>query len=287
MEETNDIQVMDEETFTSSLNDSKSMARTEASPLSAGVTNVDAYALLESQQPKGPSALSIGAYDNIGDALTKDTIDAYIKSKKGNITRTVNMTVLHNSATPAQYDKGLDTVKAFYNYHVNNNGWKSIGYHFVISTEGVIYAGRKMEEIGAHAGPTGNPNSIGVCLVGNFETTDKPTEAQKKAFSALQISLNKNLYGGNSLKPRFHREFMDTGCPGKITQDEVMTWINTYIGSGSNNPKVMVDGVEIGYGITVDGSTYAKVRDFEKAGYTVGWVQATNTATLTSPKKSG
>ena len=268
------------------LEDWNSEANAEAFALGEGATNVDAIAMMYDHVVKGASMQSIGTYDNIGDSSTKDNVEQYLKSHP--FARKVWMTVLHNSGTAAQYDKGLDTVKAFHNYHVNHNGWKAIGYHFVISTEGVIYAGRKMDYTGAHAGANGNPGSIGVCLVGNFETTDKPTEAQKKSFAALQLALNKVCYGGNGLKVRFHREFMSTGCPGKITQDEVMGWVESYqkpSGGTAGHPKVIVDGVDVGEGVLIDGRTYVKLRDFEKADYLVEWDQANYVATITSPAK--
>jgi len=215
------------------------------------------------------SALSMTTYDDIGLSFDKTTIASWISQVS--VARKVKMTVLHNSGTPASSDQGLATVKSFSDYHVHHNGWKAIGYHWIISTNGTIYAGRKMAYTGAHAGAAGNPESIGVCLVGNFETNDKPTQAQKEAFVALHNALHAKYYGNNPKLVRFHREFVSTECPGKISQDEVMSWFSSVPVGDPLHPKVVLDGVNIGKGKVIDNQTYVYIRDFEKAGYEVKW----------------
>lgn len=46
-----------------------------------------------------------------------------------------------------------------------NPGLAAIGYHFVIGRSGVVFTGRHLDEIGAHAKGY-NQRSIGICLVG-------------------------------------------------------------------------------------------------------------------------
>lgn len=222
---------------------------------------------------------SLGNYDNIGLSFNKDNIADYINSYK-NISRPLKMTVLHNSGTAAKSDKGLTTVKSFNSYHLSK-GWKCIGYHWIISTDGIIYAGRKMDYLGSHAGSKGNPNSIGVCLVGNFESSDRPTEKQKEAFAALHLALHKRFYNKANLTVRFHREFMSTGCPGNITVKEVMGWVEK---GNSNIGKIIVDNINIGEVLLIDGVSYVKPRDFEKAGYSIGWDSNTKTVFINKPK---
>lgn len=247
----------------------------------------DDHVHVTSIEPGDISAMAMSSYDNIGESATADTIAAYLATKS--VSRSLWMTVLHNSATPASSDRGLTTVKGFASYHMNTRGWKAIGYHFVIDTKGVIWAGRKMSVLGAHAGSAGNPGSIGVCLVGNFETADRPTEAQKKAFAALHVALHDRYYGSAPLRVRFHREFMNTACPGKITQDEVMGWISDNGGTPEPTPctKIYLDDEFIANGVLIDGRTYGPLRaTFEKAGFKVGWVESQITANLTSPGQS-
>ncbi|RTL22141.1 MAG: N-acetylmuramoyl-L-alanine amidase [Rhodocyclaceae bacterium] len=61
-----------------------------------------------------------------------------------------------------------------------NPSLESIGYHWVIDTDGAVYTGRAVEEIGAHAVGF-NLDSVGVCLVG----TDAFTPAQWFALRGL------------------------------------------------------------------------------------------------------
>lgn len=231
------------------------------------------------------SLQGLGRYDNIGLFFDKNSIKDYIRDYPS-ISRTLSFSVLHNSGTAAKYDKGLATVKSFNSYHLSK-GWKCIGYHWVICADGTIYAARKMEYIGAHAGSKGNPGSIGICLVGNFETSDKPTQAQKESLAALHSALHERFYGNASLTIRFHREFMATGCPGDITVPEVMSWMKE--DEKLEEPEypianIIVDGVNIGNAVLIDDVSYVKPRDFEKAGYFVGWDAATKTIILNKPE---
>ena len=229
---------------------------------------------------------SISRYDDIGKSATATTIRDELKGKS--ISRSLFMTVLHNSATPSSADKGLATVKSFANYHMNVRGWKAIGYHFVIDKNGVIWFGRKLSVIGSHAGPNGNPGSVGVCLIGNFETTDKPTEAQKNALAALHNALYDLFYGNVKNRIRFHREFMSTGCPGKITQDEVMGWVNAASkpDKPSETTSIFLDGQQIGTAVILNGTSYTALRKtFEAAGFKVDWDAKRFVANMTSPGK--
>lgn len=242
----------------------------ELSPEPADPNDID-------MSPDAVHAAAMCSYDNIGDALTPDTIGEYLDGFT--FSRSLWMTVLHNSATPASSDQGLNTVKGFHNYHVNHNGWKCIGYHFVISTDGTIYAARKMSWTGAHAGNAGNPGSIGVCLVGNFETSDEPTEAQKVSLARLHTELHAHYYGDADITIRFHDEFMNTACPGDITVDEVMGWVKEYgkgdVNGSKQRPLIVLDGEELDKGVLVDGTTYAPLRSvFEAAGFDVHWTDA-------------
>ena len=166
--------------------------------------------------------MGLTRYDRIGEVYTADTIGAEIARQR--VERDLNRTVLHHSSSPAGAYKGLATVKGFSDYHRKSRGWRAIGYHWVVGPDGRIFAGRKMQEVGAHAGPKGNPGSVGVCLVGDFQHGDMPTPAQKAAFAALHEALRAQFYGGSVDHLRFHRDYMATDCPGKLTKADVLAW---------------------------------------------------------------
>ena len=72
--------------------------------------------------------------------------------------------VIHCSATKPSMDIGADTIK---NWHVNERGWRDIGYHKVIKRNGEVQDGRDIRDSGAHAAGY-NAKSVGVCMVGGM-----------------------------------------------------------------------------------------------------------------------
>lgn len=93
-----------------------------------------------------------------------------------------------------------------------NRGWSGIGYHFVIRADGAIERGRPEHTVGAHAGPEGNPDSIGVVLTGNFEA-GKPTTKQIDSLVWLIGTYLAGKYG--QLKVMGHKDVTATACPGR------------------------------------------------------------------------
>jgi N-acetylmuramoyl-L-alanine amidase len=93
--------------------------------------------------------------------------------------------VLHHSLTKDGETVNWDAIKK---YHMETNGWGDIGYHFgVESVAGkyVILRGRPIVQRGAHCADGGmNRQSLGVCMVGNFDLAEPP-EAQKHLTQAL------------------------------------------------------------------------------------------------------
>ena len=100
--------------------------------------------------------------------------------------------VIHHSLTE---DDKLVSWQAIRNYHVNVNGWKDIGYHYGIELLGnhhEILKGRMDNEDGAHCIGY-NGDSIGICVVGNFDQT-APNDAQLALLKKLCNSLME-IYG--------------------------------------------------------------------------------------------
>lgn len=103
----------------------------------------------------------------------------------------------------------------------------SIGYHFVIYTNGVIVTGRHTDEVGAHCQGL-NAKSIGICMIG----TDAFTAAQWDSLAFLQGSLAKQYpqaawRGHRDMSPDKNKngivepfEWLKT-CPGF----DVSTWL--------------------------------------------------------------
>lgn len=127
--------------------------------------------------------------------------------------------VLHHSATHEGNANNFDR------YHREQKKWENgLAYHFVIgngngSGNGEIEVGDRWKKQihGAHTANMGlNRISIGICLVGNFEEDNKPTNNQLESLISLVDYFSKKY---NIPKSRIvrHSQVLQKGtaCPGK------------------------------------------------------------------------
>ena len=63
------------------------------------------------------------------------------------------------SSDPARQMRGIQS------FHMNTLGWCDVGYHFLVGTDGRIYEGRPLHQVGAHVS-WDNSNNIGVIFIG-------------------------------------------------------------------------------------------------------------------------
>lgn len=114
--------------------------------------------------------------------------------------RTITLIIVHCSAVgPGQQSSAADIDR----WH-KAQGWKGIGYHFVVRRDGTIERGRPEAEVGAHC-QNHNQHSIGVCYEGGLDyggpgtkgctagkliAADTRTEAQKDAMMQLMKELH-------------------------------------------------------------------------------------------------
>lgn len=90
--------------------------------------------------------------------------------------RSISLIVIHCSATRVTQDFTFEQLEAC---HLAR-GFKSIGYHYYITKDGVVYPGRPESEVGAHARHY-NAHSIGICYEGGL---DKERQACRYAHSS-------------------------------------------------------------------------------------------------------
>ena len=88
-----------------------------------------------------------------------------------------------------------------------NNGWKGIGYHYVIVRSGAIESGRNILIQGAHCKGQ-NKDSIGICLIG----VDKFERVQIKALKHLLLMLC-DVYNIPKSEIYGHYHFSKKTCP--------------------------------------------------------------------------
>lgn len=152
--------------------------------------------------------------------------------------------IVHHSAGANQSSDWPAVVRSIWNQHVNINGWADIGYHYLIDSEGVIYRGRKPNIQGAHFCAT-NSNTLGVCLLGNFNiafpnpnATSSATELLGWYFCDKELDPHgSSLHSSSGLFLKNlsgHRDGCSTDCPGNAwypqlnnLRDSVEEYINS------------------------------------------------------------
>ena len=134
--------------------------------------------------------------------------------------RKINRVILHCSATPASRPVTVDEIRR---WHVQGNGWRDIGYHWVVMQDGSVHPGRPESETGAHVAGH-NADSIGVCYVGglddaSFQPTDTRTPEQRAAMYRLIEEIQARHSG--KLTVHGHNEFAAKACPCYDVQEDM------------------------------------------------------------------
>lgn len=118
--------------------------------------------------------------------------------------------VVHHSASHPE-----TTVEEITKWHIAR-GFSGIGYHKIITNDGVIHKGRPESEIPASV-KDHNKGTLAVCLTGSFDR-DVPTQWQ---LISLQVLIQEWLTKYPSAKIVGHRELGPTICPG----DNLFNWL--------------------------------------------------------------
>lgn len=114
----------------------------------------------------------------------------------------VKYLIVHHSGM----DHGDDPVAEIKKLHVETNGWDDIGYHWIITPDGVVHDGRDVKYIGAHCKGY-NAVSFGVCITGNDDYTPAQFFALGRLFARLRT------VSEQVIKIMPHRHFKATKCP--------------------------------------------------------------------------
>lgn len=133
-----------------------------------------------------------------------------VRRKKPDEKRRLNQVthiVMHHTAWTK--DATVDDIAKI---HIDQNGWRSVGYHYLITKKGTVYQLKKYEDIGANVKGF-NTQSIGIVMNGNFET-EMPTPEQIAAGKELVANIMADF--GRQLTVIGHREApkASTACPG-------------------------------------------------------------------------
>ncbi|MCB2117898.1 MAG: N-acetylmuramoyl-L-alanine amidase [Rhodobacteraceae bacterium] len=134
--------------------------------------------------------------------------------------------VIHCSATrPAWMEFATTTAKVaeIRRWHMQDRGWRDIGYHWIIDRDGTVRAGRDEAQIGAHV-VGHNTGTLGICLIGGHGGSvddtfhDHFTDAQEVALRRLI----REIKGRTSIERiSGHNQYAAKACPSFY----VPTWI--------------------------------------------------------------
>ena len=105
--------------------------------------------------------------------------------------RRIDLIVIHCSATRCNRAFTMEAVIACH----KARGFATVGYHYYITRDGVVHAGRPLHQEGAHAMGF-NRRSVGVCYEGGLDDEGHPadtrTPAQKETLLKLLLRLKKD-----------------------------------------------------------------------------------------------
>ncbi len=139
--------------------------------------------------------------------------------------------IVHHSAGTNTSSNWKGVVASIFDFHVNTNGWQDVGYNWLIDPNGVIYEGRGGGDNvrGAHMCGYNN-NTMGVCMLGNFELVEPSSEmmqslkallAYKACIESIKPTGSANIVSHTGFMKNIsgHKEGCApnyTSCPGKF-----------------------------------------------------------------------
>ncbi|MFB7274038.1 peptidoglycan recognition protein [Streptomyces sp. NPDC056244] len=212
----------------------------------------------------------------------------------------IKAVVVHHTAESNTYTcaQGPAVVRGIYAYHVQQLGWKDVGYNFLVDKCGTVYEGRKggvdRPVMGAHAYGF-NAETTGISVLGTYTDTAPPQAAMVSVARIAAWKLGQygvdptgttTLTAGDSGRSytgktwakgaqlsfptiHGHRDGYNTQCPGDAFYNQLST-----IRSWAGGP---VAGLALKSvtGAGVSGTTY-----YTKSAVTVSWSATTPAALI-------
>lgn len=132
--------------------------------------------------------------------------------------RQIGEIIVHCTATRPDWMAARpisEKVAEIRRWHVDGNGWRDIGYHYIIDRNGNVAKGRADSAMGAHTKGR-NAQSLGVALIGGHGGSETDgfsahfTPAQDSALRGL-ISDLKSTYG--DIPVTGHNQYAAKACP--------------------------------------------------------------------------
>ncbi|MFJ6214597.1 peptidoglycan recognition protein [Streptomyces sp. NPDC092296] len=163
--------------------------------------------------------------------------ESLIKGSTPEYTGTVKVVFVHHTATGNDYDcaEADALIRSIYRYHVQSNGWRDIGYNFLVDKCGTLYEGRSggvaRPVMGAHTLGF-NSDSTGIAALGTFSDGETPVKmleaiarlAAWKLGLGGRDPLGSAVLGSKQTTLRAisgHRDALATQCPGNALYAEL------------------------------------------------------------------
>ena len=132
--------------------------------------------------------------------------------------REIDEIIVHCTATRPNWwsDRSAqEKVDEVRRWHVDDNGWSDVGYHWLIDRDGTVVKGRDESRTGAHVRGH-NATSIGVSLFGGHGGTNR--DAFEANFTPAQDAALRRLIGEierrhDIKKISGHNEYANKACP--------------------------------------------------------------------------
>ena len=131
------------------------------------------------------------------------------KWKKRDVSKITDITIHHGASSQNA------TIEDYNRWHIEEKGWPSIGYHYVINKDGKVFQTNYLDSLSYHNGYN-NTVAIGICLIGNFDNYRVP-ETQYNSLIWLINYLKKIKKLKSLTRVIGHKEYVrgKTACPGR------------------------------------------------------------------------
>jgi hypothetical protein len=160
--------------------------------------------------------------------LTIPQLVALLQSSARTLTRKIDAVHLHHTWRPtrAQF-KGLATIEAMRDYHVNTKGWSDIAQHLTIDPHGGLWTGRNWNsppasQVGRNGSKSSGPFMIE--MVGDFDAGREVLDGEQRRAVIKTVAALMEVFELTTQALFFHRDLgSPKSCPGSgVDKDDLI-----------------------------------------------------------------
>lgn len=158
--------------------------------------------------PKTIAALQAAVAEPAEPRTAPEPVTAFDQPKTS---RRIEEIIIHCTATPEGRDVSVSTIRG---WHIGQ-GWKDIGYHWVVLLDGTVKPGRPESQVGSHVAGH-NSGTLGVVYVGGVAKDGKtPKDTRTPAQTMALLNHVKALIARYPTikKVTGHNQYAAKACP--------------------------------------------------------------------------